>query len=472
MTGVLGAGGTCTASPRARPPPSLACWHRPTVAGGGRVWGEAVLTPTPGIHPQPELQDGRLELATAPSLSVPVGLPQPCSTHPSAAQPWVPLKPKERRGGHERAPAGFIAQLGRGVQPGMGGQPGLWPPPCPTVAPTLRPQVLPSTATPQGKPASALHHPLLPPAPASSLHCPQHRATGTASISAPSPLTAADIIIPSSPAGADPQPPTAPHSSRAPCPTTLTSVDKGSAQATCHVQPRTAMPRTHPRQGDWSASPSMSPSAWHPSARSARPRHYATVRSRTSSLVHPCICPFPASGSQTSEAVSVELSSSVVRIRYSCASVSLRCCADCGSERVRRAGAGGSRLSSPGRDAGLSTGSSGSESSDVELPLLPGAARGAGSWLVRGEPAQRSERLRLWLRGPGEVGERSWGKLASDLDLSALAGQGRSCTGVRRRSRGEAGRGAGGAGEGSCPSSAVPSGCWPKSRREAGESVP
>lgn len=172
------------------------------------------------------------------------------------------------------------------------------------------------------------------------------------------------------------------------------------------------------------------------------------------------------------EAVSVELSSSVVRIRYSCASVSLRCCADCGSERVRRAGAGGSCLSSPGRDAGLSTGSSGSESSEVELPLLPEAARGAESWLVRGEPAQRSERLRLWLRGPGEVGERSWGKLASDLDLSTLAGQGRSCTGVRRRSRGEAGRGAGGAREGSCPSSAVPSGCWPKSLREAGESVP
>lgn len=193
------------------------------------------------------------------------------------------------------------------------------------------------------------------------------------------------------------------------------------------------------------------------------------------------LCPWEAPGraghpqeqaARAYEAVSVELSSSVVRIRYSCASVSLRCCADCGSERVRRAGGWKSRLSSPGRDAGLSAGSSGSESSDVELPLLPGAARAVGSWLVRGEPAQRSERLRLWLRGPGEAGDSSWGKLASDLDLSTLAGQGRSCTGVRRRSRGEAGRGAGGGREGSCPSSTVPCGCWLKSRREAGESVP
>lgn len=164
---------------------------------------------------------------------------------------------------------------------------------CPTVAPTLRSQVLPSTATPQGKPASALHHPLLPPAPASSLHCPQHCATGTTSLSAPSPLTTTDIIIPSSPAGADPQSPTAPHSPRAPCPTTLMSVDQGSAQAMCHDQTHTTMPRTHPRPGDWSASPSMSPPAWHPSARSSWPQHYATVRSRRSSLVHPCIRPFP-----------------------------------------------------------------------------------------------------------------------------------------------------------------------------------
>lgn len=380
---------------------------------------------------------------------------------------------------------------------------------CPTATPTLRSQVLPSAATPQGKPASALHHPLLPPAPASSLHCPQHRATGTTSLSAPSPLTTADIIIPSSPAGADPPSPTAPHSPRAPCPTTLVSVDKGLS--TSHV----LCPAPHCHAWDMSSPRGLvcipihvPTSVGHPSACSSRPRHYTTVRSRKSSLVHPCTCPFPhqrlsdlparhrvgreafSTGTQflgspwkgwgtpqeqaacAYEAVRVELSSSVVRIRYSCARVSLRCCADWGSERVRRAGGWGSRLSSPGRDAGLSTGSSGSESSDVELPLLPGAARGAGSWLVRGEPAQRSERLRLWLRGPGEVEHRSWGKLASDLDLSTLAWQGRSCTGVRRRSRGEAGRGAAGAREGSCPSSAAPSGRWPKSRREAGESVP
>lgn len=104
---------------------------------------------------------------------------------------------------------------------------------CPTVSPTLQSQVLPSTASPQGKPAPALHHPLLPPAPASSLHCPQHRATGTTSLSAPSPLTTADVVIPSSPARADPQSPTAPHSPRAPCPTTLMSVDRGFS--TSHV---------------------------------------------------------------------------------------------------------------------------------------------------------------------------------------------------------------------------------------------
>lgn len=120
---------------------------------------------------------------------------------------------------------------------------------CPTVAPTLRSQVLPSTAIPQGKLASALRHPLLPPAPASSLHCLQHRATGTTSLSAPSPLTTADIIIPSSSAGADPEPPTAPHSPRAPCPTTLMSVDRGfsTSHVPCPAPHRHAQDMSSPR---------------------------------------------------------------------------------------------------------------------------------------------------------------------------------------------------------------------------------
>lgn len=68
------------------------------------------------------------EAGTGPPLSVPVGLPQPHRTHPGDAQPWVPLKAKERRGGHERAPAGFIVQLGRGVQISMGGAAGALAP--------------------------------------------------------------------------------------------------------------------------------------------------------------------------------------------------------------------------------------------------------------------------------------------------------------------------------------------------------
>lgn len=168
----------------------------------------------------------------------------------------------------------------------------------------------------------------------------------------------------------------------------------------------------------------------------------------------------------------MELSSSVVRIRWSCASVSLRCCAACGSERVRCAVGKGLQMSSPGRDTGLCPGSSVSESSEVELLLLPGAARRPGAWLVQEGPAQRSERLRLWLSRDEDPWGTSWGKLASDLDFSTLAGQGRSCTGVRRRSRGEEGCGIGVA-VGTCRlSSATASGCWPKSRREVGDRVP
>lgn len=162
---------------------------------------------------------------------------------------------------------------------------------CPPAAATLRSQVLPSTATPQGKPASALHHPLLPPAPASSLH---HRTFPPA----PRPsqhLPHSPLPTSSTPPRLQelthslPQPPTAPG----PPARQLSCLwTRGSAQAMCHVQPHTAMPRTHPRQGDWSASPSMSPPAWHPSARSSRPRHHAMVRSRRSSLVHPCILSF------------------------------------------------------------------------------------------------------------------------------------------------------------------------------------
>lgn len=130
-----------------------------------------------------------------------------------------------------------------------GGSRGSCPRACPTVAPALQSQVLPSTATPQGKPASALRHPLLPPAPASSLHCPQHSATGTTTLSATSPLTTADIIIPSSPAGADPQSPTAPHSPRAPCPTTRMSVDRGfsTSHVPCPALHRHAQDTSSPR---------------------------------------------------------------------------------------------------------------------------------------------------------------------------------------------------------------------------------
>lgn len=129
---------------------------------------------------------------------------------------------------------------------------------CPTAAPTLRSQVLPSTATPQGKPASALHHPLLPPAPASSLHCPpaprpsQHLPHSPLPTSSSLPhLQELTHLLP--------QPPTAPG----PPARQLSCLwTRGSAQATCHVQPHTAMPGTCPRQGAWSASPSMSPPAW------------------------------------------------------------------------------------------------------------------------------------------------------------------------------------------------------------------
>lgn len=114
--------------PGRRPPLPVGADHGSEGGGGSQgMWGE-VQTPIPGLQPHPELQNGKLELAPAPSLSVPLGLPQPRCTHPGDAQPWVLLKPKERRGGHERAPAGFIAQLGRGVQLSMGGQPGLRPP--------------------------------------------------------------------------------------------------------------------------------------------------------------------------------------------------------------------------------------------------------------------------------------------------------------------------------------------------------
>lgn len=121
-------------------------------------------------------------------------------------------------------------------------------------------------------------------------------------------------------------------------------------------------------------------------------------------------------------------------------------------------------------------GSSGSESSEAESPLLLLPALGAGcpgAWLVRwssggtGGAMHRSERLRLWLSGAGGPAS-SCSRLASDLDLSTRALQGKSCTGVRRRSRGEGGRGARASG----PSSAPTSCCRGKSRGEAGESVP
>ena len=48
----------------------------------------------------------------------------------------------------------------------------------------------------------------------------------------------------------------------------------------------------------------------------------------------------------------------------------MRCWADCGSERVRWAVGGAAWLSSPGSDTRFCPGSSGSESSEVELLLL------------------------------------------------------------------------------------------------------
>lgn len=171
---------------------------------------------------------------------------------------------------------------------------------CPTVAPALRPQVLPSAATAQGKPAWALHHhhPPLPPAPDSSLRCPQRRATGTTTLSAPSPLTTANVIVPSSPAGADPQPPTAPLSPRAPPPDNSHVCGQGVQH-----KPRPA-PHRHAQDMSSPRGPVCVPIHVPTSVASQCPlcpaRLYATVRSRRSSLVRPCICPFHASGSQTS----------------------------------------------------------------------------------------------------------------------------------------------------------------------------
>lgn len=176
----------------------------------------------------------------------------------------------------------------------MGGQSGLLPPrmshrgchtPVPGAAihchPTgqtcLSPAPFLSCHQPQPPPCTV--HSTVPPAPRPSQHLLHSPLPTSSSLPRLQELTQSL-----------PQPPTAPGPPARQLSCLWTG---GSTQATCHVQPRTAMPRTRPRQGDWSASPSMSPSAWHPSACSAQPRHYATVRSRRSSLVHPCICPFP-----------------------------------------------------------------------------------------------------------------------------------------------------------------------------------
>lgn len=231
----------------------------------------------------------------------------------------------------------------------------------------------------------------------------------------------------------------------------------------------------------------------------------------------------------------MEFRSSVVRSLWSCANVSLRCWAACGSESVRRAvgsssgqhsvrevlsarqGTSVTRGSVGGVPAGLpaeqarpwwNTGSSGSESSEAELPpllllqaLRPLARLPCRLLLSSGAPmhlppnplvlgqlagtptteparnttrpgdedgvAHRSERLLLWVReasGPNGEAAKSCKRLASDLDLSTRARQGRSCTGVRRRSLGEM----------RCESSpAGPGGCTsPNSCREAGDKVP
>lgn len=76
----------------------------------------------------------------------------------------------------------------------------------------------PAPAGPWGHcpPPPAQLRPLLPPAPVSSPRHPQHRAAGTVSLSAPSPLTTTDVIIPSSPTGAAPRPPPQPPMSLGP----------------------------------------------------------------------------------------------------------------------------------------------------------------------------------------------------------------------------------------------------------------
>lgn len=101
------------------------------------------------------------------------------------------------------ATSAFTAQPGRGAQPSTGEQLPLRPLPHPPAAPTLQPLVL--LPVPPPDPAAtttpAWH---LPP-----WHQPQppSHAACTASLSAPSPLTTANVVIPSSPTGATPRPP-------------------------------------------------------------------------------------------------------------------------------------------------------------------------------------------------------------------------------------------------------------------------
>lgn len=214
MTGVPCARETCAASPWATALPFL-------LARTHHGWGVhgAALTPSSGLHPTPSPR----AVPSVPAVSALVGLPQPHRV------PTTVLPEGEVRQGR-RAPVHLLLNEDMEHSPAQESS-------CRSGRchiPLQRPHSSPWYCRPSHRPGQTLHwpdpaatdHPSpapspVAPAPASSPRRLHHPAAGTASFSAPSPLTTANIAIPSSPVGATPQPPTAPVSRGLPVPHTM-----------------------------------------------------------------------------------------------------------------------------------------------------------------------------------------------------------------------------------------------------------
>lgn len=229
-----------------------------------------------------------------------------------------PSHPKERRGGHELAPAGLLLSRDAAQHRTAAGISTTTSPcssytPAPGVSTDCRPPTGQNPAParcwghrpPQRSIIPSCHHPqppphttngTVPPALCSSRHLLYSPPATSLTLPCPQELPHGPLQTPMSPwlsaqcTMAGPQ--LSSLWTRVWHKPLVTSVPAPGRSR----QPHATTPGAHPHQGDGFASPL----AWHPSAHSAWPWHYSTVRNGSSSSVQPRVHPHHLQGSQTS----------------------------------------------------------------------------------------------------------------------------------------------------------------------------